>query len=289
MDWVEIVVPAAHAEVDEIAALLASEVEDAAAGTEIRDGEVVFWVSPDRAEAAVAAARALIGRLAVDGVDADLVRARPAVPEAEWRDAWKRYFHVTRVGRRVVIVPSWESHEPAPDDAVVALDPGMAFGTGTHASTRLCLEELDRLAGDGPAPAAVLDVGAGSGILAIAAARLWPGARVVAVDNDPEAVKICAENCAANGVDVACSATPAGDVAGTFDLVLANIQAHVLTALRPDLAARLAPGGALVLSGLLSDQAEAVSAAYEAGGLTREVLRPDGTDPSWSCVVLRRR
>jgi ribosomal protein L11 methyltransferase len=291
MDWVEIVVPAAHAEVDEIAALLASEVEDAAAGTEIRDGEVVFWVPPARSEAAVAAARALIGRLADAGaaVDASAIRARPAVPEAEWRDAWKRYFHVTRVGRRVVIVPSWETHDPAPGDAVVALDPGMAFGTGTHASTRLVLEELDRLAGAGPAPGAVLDVGAGSGILAIAAARLWPDARVVAIDNDPEAVTICAENCAANRVRVACSATPVGEVAGAFDLVLANIQAHVLTALRPALCDRVAPGGALVLSGLLSDQAGAVAGAYEAAGLAREVLRPDGADPSWSGVVLRRR
>jgi ribosomal protein L11 methyltransferase len=224
------------------------------------------------------------------GVDPSTVRAQPALPEAEWRDAWKRYFHVTRISPRIVVVPSWETYEPTATDVVIALDPGMAFGTGTHASTRLVLEELDRLAAERPAPARVLDVGAGSGILAIAAVKLWPAATVVAVDNDPIAVAACAENAGVNAVGdrIASAATPVGDVDGQFDLVLANIQAHVLRELLPGIAPRVAPGGTLVMSGLLSPQAEAVAEDYAAVGFKVEAIRPSAADPAWSSAVLRR-
>lgn len=290
MDWVEIIVPTAAAEVDEIAALLAADVSYAAAGTEIRGDEVVFWAHLAEREQALLATRDAIATLAAAGagVDPATVRAQSAMAEAEWRDAWKRYFHVTRVGPRVVIVPSWESHDAAPGDAIVKLDPGMAFGTGTHASTRIVLEEMQRLAADGLAPRAVLDVGAGSGILAIAAARLWPEARVIAVDNDPIAVAACVENCAFNDAPVESSALPLAEVPGAFELVLANIQAHVLYALAPDLIARVAPGGALLLSGLLSAQVEDVARAFVAGGLVQDIVRPDAVDPQWSGAVLRR-
>jgi ribosomal protein L11 methyltransferase len=288
-DWVEVVVPAAAAEVDEIAAVLAEDVPNASAGTEIRGDEIVFWAPLADREQALAQAREVTARLAAAGagVDPAQVRAQPAMPEAEWRDAWKKYFHVTRVGPRVVIVPSWETHAAAPGEVVIDLDPGMAFGTGTHASTRLVLERMQALAA---APRRVLDVGAGSGILAIAAAKLWPGAEVVAIDNDPIAVAACAENCAANRVTVACSETPVGDVPGTFDLVLANIQAHVLYALRDDLLARAADGGHLMLSGLLAAQAEGVVASFEeTGGAARVTLGPDTIDPQWAGAVLVRR
>jgi ribosomal protein L11 methyltransferase len=212
------------------------------------------------------------------------------VPEAEWRDAWKKYFHVTRVGRRTVVVPSWERHDAAPGEIVVELDPGMAFGTGTHASTRLVLEELERLADDGAAPATVLDVGAGSGILAIAACKTWPAARALAIDVDPVAVRVCVENCAANGVAdrVVSAVTPVEEVADVYPLVLANIQAHVLRALLPALIARAAPGAVLVLSGLLTTQVEAVVEEFVAAGLARVAIRPSADDPAWSSAVLRR-
>jgi ribosomal protein L11 methyltransferase len=291
MDWVEVVVPAAAAEVDEIAALLADEVPEAAAGTEIRGDEVVFWAALDRGEEVLAITRAAAARLAEagSGVDAAGVRLQTAVPEAEWRDAWKRYFHVTRITPRIVVVPSWESYTPVAGDVVLDLDPGMAFGTGTHASTRLCLGELDRLA-DGPAPDRFLDVGAGSGILAIAAAKLWPETRGQAIDNDPIAVAACVENCAHNRVDdrITSSVTPVEEVPGTFPLVLANIQAHVLLALREAITARVAPGGTLVLSGLLTPQAAGVAGDYAAGGLALVAIRPDSDDPQWSSAVLQR-
>ena len=291
-DWVEIIVPAAASDVDEVAALLADACEPAKEGTEVRGDEVVIWAPLADQEAIVAEVRAAVAAFAEAGlgVDPSTVRAQPALPEAEWRDAWKRYFHVTRISPRIVVVPSWETYQPTPDDVVIALDPGMAFGTGTHASTRLVLEELDRLDAEGLAPARVLDVGAGSGILAIAAVKLWPAATVVAVDNDPIAVAACAENAGVNAVGdrIASAATPVGDVDGQFELVLANIQAHVLRELLPGLAPRVAPGGTLVMSGLLSPQAEAVAEAYAAVGFTVVAIRPSAADPAWSSAVLRR-
>jgi ribosomal protein L11 methyltransferase len=291
-DWIEIVVPAAAAEVDEIASLIAGEVEAAAAGTEIRGDEVVFWAALERTEEVLADTRAAVAALAERGasVDPARVRAQPAVPEAEWRDAWKKYFHVTRIGRRTVVVPSWERHDAAAGEIVIDLEPGMAFGTGTHASTRLVLEELERLADTGAVPPTVLDVGAGSGLLAIAACKTWSEARAVAIDVDPVAVRQCAENCEANGVGarVASSETAVEAIAEAFPLVLANIQAHVLRAMREALIARTAPGGVLILSGLLTTQVEGVVEEFAAAGLAREVVRASADDPAWSCAVLRR-
>lgn len=291
-DWVEIIVPAAAADVDEVAALLADACEPAREGTEIRGDEVVIWAPLASREAVVAEVRAAVAAFAEAGlgVDPSTVRAQPALPEAEWRDAWKKYFHVTRVTPRIVVVPSWEQHTPAPGEVVIDLDPGMAFGTGTHASTRLVLAALDRLAADGAAPTRVLDVGAGSGILAIAAAKLWPAATALAIDNDPIAVAACAENVAANRVAdrVRCAGTPVEDVAGAWPLVLANIQAHVLRALADALAARVAPGGTLVLSGLLTPQAPAVADEYVARGLRLVALDESPDDAAWSSAILAR-
>jgi ribosomal protein L11 methyltransferase len=291
-DWVEIAVTAPVAVADDLAALLADHVEAARTGAEIRAGEVVFWVALADAERALADTRAAVGRLAEAGLPVDPagVSMRAAVPEAEWRDAWKRYFFVTRLTRQVVIVPSWERYEPAGDDLVIHLDPGQAFGTGAHASTRLVLEALQRLRDGGAAGARILDVGTGSGILAIAAARLWPDGRALAVDNDPIAVDCARDNAAANGLAdrITCAGTPVGEVPGAFDLVCANIQANILTELRDAIAARVAPGGHLVLAGLLSGQAAEVAARYAAAGLEVEAVTPSEHDPAWSAAHLRR-
>jgi ribosomal protein L11 methyltransferase len=293
-DWLEIIVPAAATDVDDVAALLADAIEPAREGTEIRGDEVVIWAPLATSEDTLAAVRVAVAAFAEAGRGGDpaAVRAQPALPEAEWRDAWKKYFHVSRLTRRIVVVPSWEREQftRATDDVVIDLDPGMAFGTGTHATTRLVLAELERLADDGAAPARVLDVGAGSGILAIAAAGLWPSSRGLAIDNDPIAVAACAENVAANRLSerITCEATPVGAVADTFPLVLANIQAHVLRELRADLIARVAAGGTLVLSGLLTPQAAAVADEYMAAGLELVAIRPSPDDAAWSSVVLTR-
>ncbi len=292
-DWLEIVVPVPVAAADEVAALLADRVDAASAGTEIRPGEIVFWVAVEAGEETLALARDAARSLADSGfaIDPSRVRAQPAMPEAEWRDAWKRYFHVTRITRNLVIVPSWESYEPQVGDLILDLDPGQAFGTGAHATTRMMLEELQALADGGARPARFLDVGAGSGILSIAAALLFPDASGVAVDNDPIAVDAARENADHNGVGPRVVST--ADAIDTlaperFELILANIQADVLRMLRPAIVDRLAAGGTLILSGLLATQAEGVADEYaEAGGLERVTVRADCDAPDWCCAVLR--
>ncbi len=285
-DWIEIVVPAGAADVDDVAALVASEVSAAAAGTEQRGDEIVFWVAREQADAALAETREAVARWAAGGaaVDPARVRRADAMPEAEWRDAWKKYFKVSRLTRQIVVVPSWERHEAKAGDVRIDLDPGMAFGTGTHASTRLVLEELQALADAGQAFDRVLDVGCGSGILAIAAVKLWPGATCVAVDNDPIAVTATAENARVNGVADRIAAREQLDDE-RFPLVLANIQAHVLRELKALLVARSA--GTLILSGLLTPQAQAVADEYVAAGMTLVHVRASTDDPQWSAVVLR--
>jgi ribosomal protein L11 methyltransferase len=286
------VVPVGAADVDDVAALIASEVGAAAAGTEQRGDEVVFWVAAEAAAEALAEVRDAAQRWQAGGLAVDPARVRlaAAMPEAEWRDAWKRYFRVSRLTRQFVVVPSWERFTPGPDDVAIHLDPGMAFGTGTHASTRLVLEEIQALADAGAAPARVLDVGCGSGILAIAAVRRWPGATCAALDVDPIAVTATADNAAVNGVAdrIAASGGVPGELGEAFSLVLANIQAHVLRALRDELIACTAPGGALVLSGLLTPQAQPLADEFVAAGMQCRHVRVSGEDREWSCAVLVR-
>jgi ribosomal protein L11 methyltransferase len=292
VDWVEIVVPVGAADVDDIAALIAAEVPAAAAGTEQRGDEVVFWVAADASAAALAEVRDACARWQAGGAAIDPARARvaTAMPEAEWRDAWKRYFKVSRLTRQFVVVPSWETYAAADGDVVIELDPGMAFGTGTHASTRLVLEELQVLADAGASPARVLDVGTGSGILAIAAVKRWPSATCAAIDNDPIAIAATADNAGMNRVGdrIHGSLVPCGELTEAFPLVLANIQAHVLRALLADLVARTRAGGTLILSGLLTPQAQPVADEFVAGGMTLVRVRASTDDPQWSSVTLTR-
>jgi ribosomal protein L11 methyltransferase len=291
-NWTEVVVPVGAADVDDVAALIASEVVAAAAGTEQRGDEVVFWIAAEAAAGALAEVRAAALRWQAGGLAVDPARIRlaAAMPEAEWRDAWKRYFRVSRLTRQFVVVPSWERFTPGPDDVAIHLDPGMAFGTGTHASTRLVLEEIQALADAGAAPARVLDAGCGSGILAIAAVRRWPGATCAAIDVDPLAVAATADNAAVNGVAdrIAASGRGLTELGEAFPLVLANIQAHVLRALRDELIACTAPGGTLVLSGLLTPQAQPLADEFAAAGMRCRQVRASGEDREWSCAVLVR-
>jgi len=180
-----------------------------------------------------------------------------AVAERDWVRATQAQFAPVRIGDRLWIVPSWCA-PPDPAAVNVTLDPGLAFGTGTHPTTRLCLEWLATML---PAAATVLDYGCGSGILAIAAAKLG-AARVTGVDIDPQAVDAARANAAANGV--AGEFLPADRLppAASFDVVVANILANPLRLLAPALAARTRAGGRIVLSGILAEQAADVAAAY---------------------------
>jgi ribosomal protein L11 methyltransferase len=285
-DWLEISVPIERGEAaDDVAGLLALELPDAASGVEVRPEEIVYWVPLERGEAALAEARRAVAALAASGqpLEAGRVALRPAAPEAEWQDAWKRYFRTIRLTRQIVVVPSWDTHDQVAGDRVIHLDPGQAFGTGAHASTRLVLEIMQELADGGARPRRVLDLGAGSGILALAAAALWPEAEVHAVDNDPVAIQVARENAARNGAAIA---TGVEWPPGAFDLVMANIQADVLIELVAALAPRVA--GHLILSGLLTALVAGVAAEYAAAGLT--VLRTalGREDPAWSAALLAR-
>lgn len=228
------------------------------------------------ARAAVAHVREDLGHLQAFGLrPIGDVEVR-VVLESDWAEAWKRHIDVMRIGRGIVIRPSWRRHRAAPGETVIALDPGMAFGTGLHPTTRLCLAGLERwadaglVAGGGAdgGPAAVLDVGCGSGILAIAAARLG-AARVVGVDIDQIAVEATTANARRNRVARVVRAREGTLPApgGPFDLVLANLIAGVLVALARDLADSLRPGGRILASGIFVDREAEVREALATAGL----------------------
>lgn len=243
---------------------------------------------PAAAEAAVATASEALGHLQAFGLrDIGELTTR-VVHEADWADAWKRHFPVLRVGRRIVIRPTWRRHRAAPDDIVLALDPGMAFGTGLHPTTRLCLAAIERLAERGDvAGRRVLDVGCGSGILAIAAARLGASA-VVGVDTDPIAVEATDANAARNDVAGLVRARQGSLPTGEppWDVVLANLIASLLVRLSPDLAAETAPGGTLLASGIFVDRETEVRDALE---VARFQIADRTSDGDWVALECVRR
>lgn len=206
-----------------------------------------------------------------------------SVDDADWTDAWKVHYVAQRIGR-VVIVPSWVDEPLRDGEVAVILDPGMAFGTGLHPTTRGCLELLQAV---DPMPATVLDVGCGSGILSLAALRLG-AARAVALDTDPLAVAASAENAERNRLAdrfEARAGTLGPPPAEPYPLVLANLVAAVLVDLAPALSAHLAPGGILIASGIIEPRADEVIGALGAAGLRQTGRRDDG---DWVSLRLER-
>jgi ribosomal protein L11 methyltransferase len=221
-------------------------------------------------------------RAAIKQVERDLGHLQPfalrpigelqtrVVHEEDWAEAWKEHFPVMRVGQRIVIRPTWREHAAAPADVVISLDPGMAFGTGLHPTTRLCLAGIERWGEDALlSDARVLDVGTGSGILAIAAALLG-ASYVLGVDTDPLAVATARANAAANGLaDLIEARTGSLPLAPPtqFHLVVANLISGLLIDLAPELAATLRPGGRLLAGGIYRDRESEVKSAFQSAGL----------------------
>jgi len=221
------------------------------------------------AEAAAAETAEALGHLQAFGLRTIGELRTRIVHEQDWAEAWKAHFPVLRVGRRLVIRPTWRRHRRQPDDVVLALDPGMAFGTGLHPTTRLCLAALESLADDGAIDGAgVLDVGCGSGILAIAAVKLG-AAEALGVDTDPIAVEATLANARRNRIArrVAARVGSLPSDESPFDVALANLIAGVLVPLAGALHAELRPGGTLLASGIFIDREGEVQAAFEAAGL----------------------
>jgi ribosomal protein L11 methyltransferase len=203
---------------------------------------------------------------------ADLAAAVPSarvslrrVRDVDWRGAWKRYAHPIMVGR-VVVLPTWWKRRPAAGRAVVRLDPQMAFGSGEHPTTQLCLAALDRLVGPG---AVVIDVGTGSGILAIAAAR-FGARRVTAIDNDPLAVRVARRNVRVNRVSGRVAVRIADGLAagrGCADVIVANLTAQTLPPVMPEARRRLRSDGVFVASGFGTPGTKPVTEAMRSAGL----------------------
>ena len=306
--WTELVIAASQADLEVVAELLAEFapgavwIEPAIATSDHRDfaytvldeGGTVRAAVPEwgpRERGALEARLAALSCAAPPG----LLLERP-IGDHDWAEEWKRFYHVMHVGRSLVVRPPWEEYPPAPGEIVVVLDPGAAFGTGQHPSTQLSLAALEM---ETRAGMRVLDLGCGSGILAITAG-LRGAAEVLAVDLDPEARAATLANAAANGVAdrVLSEIGSLGDVwpwpsappAASLDLVVANISAAVLTALLPEVSAALRPGGVVIAAGFVAAGSSGVREAASSAGLTplREETLEDDSGTEWRCLVAAR-
>ncbi|MFZ1863111.1 MAG: 50S ribosomal protein L11 methyltransferase [Polyangiales bacterium] len=213
-------------------------------------GVVVMAAFPDESAA----------RYALNDIRGELEAEIVYVPHQDWSIEWRRGFGPQRIGERLLLRPSWEQAESLPGDVVLTIDPENAFGSGDHETTRLVLAFLERRIAGGEH---VLDVGCGSGILSIAAVRLGAES-AVAIDIDPDAVAVARRNAELNAVvhRVSVSSEPLIDVGGVYDVVLANIETRILIDMPDALCARVAPGGFLVLSGILVEERDMLLAAY---------------------------
>ena len=203
------------------------------------------------------------------------------VEQEDWQNAWKKYYHAMDIGSRLAIVPGWEQYKT--DRTVITMDPGMAFGTGTHETTSLCLETLDSLVKGGER---VLDIGTGSGILAIAALKL--GAAVAeGVDIDPMCVRTAGENARRNGVQDRFTVL-VGDLSdkasGQYNIITANIVAAAILSLAPHVPALMAPGARFIASGIIDTRKDEVLTGLRAAGLEPvEVKEKRG----WVCIICK--
>ena len=308
MQWAEVSVDTSHEATDLVSEILQElgaagvVIEDPALLNEyIRSGlwdytdlkeseetEVVrvkaYWALDEELEGKLQNLSERLASLAQHGIDkgAGAVSWR-AVADEDWAETWKEFFHTEKVGARTVIKPTWEEYEAKAGEIVVELDPGAAFGTGQHATTSLCIRALEDLVRPGMT---VFDVGTGSGVLAIVAAKLG-AKRVEAVDFDPVAVRVARENVRQNGAEDVVH-TERSDllksVAGEADLIIANIIADIIVRLFGEVKGSLAAGGTMLLSGIIEDRlADVVEAAGQHGFSVEKIEQEKG----WAAVVVK--
>ncbi|AKN33644.1 ribosomal protein L11 methyltransferase [Clostridium carboxidivorans P7] len=204
------------------------------------------------------------------------------VNEEDWENNWKKYYKPTKVGNRVVVKPIWEEYSKKDDELVVELDPGMAFGTGTHETTRMCIKALEKYV---KPESKIFDIGTGSGILAITAAKL-KAKEVIGVDLDPVAVKSASENVKYNDVDniKILHGNLMEVVQGKADIVVANIIADVIIFLTDGVKDFIVPGGRFICSGIILDRKDDVVNKLESSGFNIEEVNVDG---EWVCIVAK--
>jgi ribosomal protein L11 methyltransferase len=227
--------------------------------------------------------RVLEGRGGVAGIEYRIEEKE--IDQEDWAESWKAYFWPEKVGERLVVKPTWRDYDAAKGEMVIEIDPGMAFGTGTHATTALCLRMIEHFLEPG---ARVLDVGTGSGILMIAAARLG-AATVTGIDNDAVATQVAGENLRLNGIDPGTWRVSTADlvdaVTGPYDFVVANILSEVILTLLEDVGTVLRPGGIFLCSGIIEENRDAVERKMKAVGFTILETRDRA---SWVAIAGRK-
>ena len=244
-----------------------------------RDVVIVhMYLAPDENPAEVLP----LFRQRLDDAGVEYTLNTEGVEQEDWQNAWKQYYHAMDIGRRLAIVPGWEEYDT--DRTVITMDPGMAFGTGTHETTSLCLETLDELVQGGER---MLDIGTGSGILAIAALKL--GAKEAeGVDIDPMCVRTAGENAQRNGVAEKLTVL-VGDLSdkasGVYDIITANIVAAAILSLAPAVPALMAPGAKFIASGIIDERRDEVLDGLKAAGLRPVQVKEKR---GWVCIICEK-
>lgn len=307
VDWLEVVVRITPEGIELVADIFA---ELGTGGVVIEDPAVLAryageinpeeWAVPDfvlRSDAAVvkgylpldqtAMQRLAVLYTALDNFpfsEAPSVTVRP-IPEDDWSNAWRAYYRPIQIGRRLVVKPAWENYNSGEDRIIIELDPGMAFGCGTHPTTAMCLKLLEELVAGGET---VYDVGTGSGILAIAAIKLGAG-RVVAVEQDHLAFRVALENVRRNGVENLVQVVPGNlldEMNEPANLIVANIATDAVIRLAPRAACLLVPGGSLIVSGISAKRTLDVDGVLQNAAFTVRVRLIEG---DWVAFVGEKR
>lgn len=305
MDWTQIRVSVAVSDIERTAAIMSmldngimiEDYSDIEAGLKTVYGDLIdeSILNADKSRGAVSIYVSeeknyndyvvfLRERFAAEGIEAKIEII--GVDEEEWSTAWKKYYHPIRVGERLVVVPAWEKYDAKPTDIIVRMDPGMAFGTGTHETTRLVCGLIEKYLVPGQR---MLDVGTGSGILAICASKLGAG-ECFAYDIDPVAVRVAEENCKDNDcANITCEVSDllasVDTDGGLYDFAVANIVADIIIRMAPDIGAYLKKGAHLITSGIIERYADGVREAMRAHGfeLVEEAMESD-----WVAMVYKK-